>query len=127
MKIVTALDKNFEYKKCEELYLKNEKFMNNTCSFKSIVQNSHFYSFYSNKILLGCIYVTCENGKLFINGFSVRKNFKNNKNAINQVIKFYNCPIYAKTKNKTAIFLLKNCGFVLWKEQAEIKYLKKEN
>lgn len=113
MRILIQTDDDFNYRECEVLYNENCRFMHNSCSFKDIVYNSHFYSFYKNDILVGCVYVVNEDGKLFLNGFSKRKNHKFNIEAVKKVLSFYNCEIYAKTVNKTAKFLLKKCGFVL--------------
>ena len=127
MKIIIPSDKEFNYRECEKLYLTNEKFMGNHCDFMDIVYNSHFYSFYENKELVGCIYVVDENNKLYLNGFSVRKNHLFNIKAVSTVVSFYNCPIFAKTKNRTAEILLKKCGFTLIKTNLNgMKYLKKE-
>ena len=127
MKIVIPNDKNFDYKLCENLYNKISKFMGNDCCFKDLVDKTHFYSFYDEEKFAGCIYVVLENNKLFINGFSVRKNHKFNIEAVKRVLTFYNCDLYAKTKNKTAQFLLKKCGFTLIKTDSNgMKYYKKE-
>lgn len=129
MRIVTSIDSDFNFFECRNLYNINSEYMNNNCSFEDIVYNSHFYSFYEGKKLLGCIYIDKEeDGKLFLNGFSIRKNHKKNIEAINRVVKFYNCAIFAKTKNRTAEFLLKKCGFELFKtDENKIKYLKRRN
>ena len=127
MNIITSADSEFNYEECEALYNKLSEFMNNTCGFKDIVLNSHFYSFYEKERLLGCIYMNCENGDLFLNGFSVRKNHLKNMEAIKTVCSFYSCPVFAKTKNRTAEIVLKKCGFKLIKTDRNVKYLKKEN
>ena len=127
MKILTPLDKNFDYKICKKLYNKISKFMGNECSFDDLIQKTHFYSFYDGEKFAGCIYVVFEGGKLFLNGFSIRKNHKFNIGAVKKVLTFYNCDIYSKTKNKTAQFLLKKCGFELIKTDSDgMKYYKKE-
>ena len=127
MKILTPQDKNFDYKTCKKLYVKISKFMGNECSFDYLVKNTHFYSFYDNDKFAGCIYVVFEEDKLFLNGFSIRKNHQFNIEAVKKISSFYNCDIYSKTKNKTAQFLLKKCGFKFIKSYSNgIKYFKKE-
>lgn len=127
MRIVTPLDTDFNFEECEILYNKISPDMNNNCSFKDIIFNSHFFSFYEKNILLGCIYVTSEGGKLYLNGYSIRKNHKKNIKAIKKITAFYNCSIFAKTKNRTAEFLLKKCGFYhIETDNNGVKHYKKE-
>ena len=127
MKIFTPLDNEFDYKTCENLYNKISKFMGNKCCFKDLIDNTHFYSFYDGEKFSGCIYIVSEDEKLFLNGFSIRKNHQFNIKAVKKVLSFYNCDIYSKTKNKTARFLLKKCGFNFIKTDSNgIKYYKKE-
>lgn len=127
MKIVTPMDNDFDFEGCKALYDEYSKYMGNLCNFDEIVSNSHFYSFYEkNKRLLGCIYINSEGGKLFLSGFSVRKNHYKNIDAVKKVLTFYNCPMYAKTKNLSAVLLLKKCGFKIIKTDKNMKYLKKE-
>ena len=128
MRMVTSIDSDFNYQECETLYNNVKDQMDNHCEFKNIVENSHFYSFYNGNLLAGCIYISSEDGKLFLSGFSVRKNHLKNIKAIKRVISFYNCPIYAKTKHRNAEIVLKKCGFKLIKiDENKIKYLKKED
>ena len=128
MRILIPKDVNFNFRECESLYNKNSLFLGNSCNFKDLVYNSHFFAFYDEEKLVGCVYVTKEEDKLFLNGFSIRKNHKFNIEAVKKIVSFYTCPIYAKTKHKTAEFLLKKCGFSLIKTDSDgIKYLKKEN
>lgn len=127
MRIVTPLDKDFDFHECEKLYDEFSKYMGNLCSFGEIVSKSHFYSFYEeDKGLIGCIYISSEDNKLFLSGFSVRKNHKKNIEAVNKILTFYNCPMYAKTKNLSALIVLKKCGFEVIKTNNGMKYLKKE-
>lgn len=127
MRILTPLEEEFNYKECENLYNKIAHLMGNKCDFNDLVQKTHFYSFYDRKSFAGCIYIVSEDEKLFLNGFSVRKNHKFNIDAVKKVLTFYNCEIYSKTKNKTAQFLLRKCGFNLIKTDSDgMKYYKKE-
>ena len=127
MKIVTPLDKDFDFEECQNLYNEFSQYMGNLCNFDEIVLNSHFYSFYEEgKGLIGCIYINSEDNKLFLSGFSVRKNHLKNIEAIKKILTFYNCPLYAKTKNLAALIVLKKCGFEIIKTDNDMKYLKKE-
>ena len=127
MSILTPKNEKFDYKICEKLYNKISKFMGNECKFNDLIENTHFYSFYDSDKFAGCIYIVYEDEKLFLNGFSIRKNHKFNIAAVKKVLTFYNCDIYSKTKNKTAQFLLKKCGFELINIDSDgIKYYKKE-
>ena len=127
MKILIPFDKDFDFSACKNLYLKYEKFMGNNCNFEDLISNSHFYSFYKNDMLTGCIYVVKEDGNLYLNGFSIPKNHLFNIDAILKVCGFYNCTIFSKTKNKTAEILLRRCGFKEFKtDKNGFKYFKKE-
>lgn len=74
---------------------------------------NQIYCFYTDdkRTLLGVIFFTEQNKKLFINGFSVRKNLKNIITALNTVINAYKCDLYADTESKAAIRVLKMIGF----------------
>ena len=127
MRILTPQDKNFDYKICEKLYKKVAYLMGNKCDFSDLVSKTHFYSFYDGLKFLGCAYVVSEDIRRFLNGFSVRKNHEFNMDAVKKILSFYNCDIYSKTKNRTAQFLLKKCGFDLIMTDSDgMKYYKKE-
>ena len=87
---------------------------------------NQIYCFYTDdlSVLLGVIFFTEQDNKLFLSGFSVRKNLKNIIIALKIIINAYKCDIYSETKSKAAVRVLKMVGF----EQIGTNlYLRKEN
>ena len=64
------------------LYEQNQEKICDTNSFEFIRDNTLFYMFLSNNKLIGAIYYFMENGRLFLNGFSKRKNFEKNLKCV---------------------------------------------
>lgn len=81
--------------------------------FNWLVNNPNLFCFYDeiNGKLRGFITVQREDGELTLSGTSVRKNYKNNVDAVNSVCKVFNEDIYAYTPLKAAGLVLKKCGF----------------
>lgn len=91
-----------------------------------IVNNPHLYCFYDDNTgkLKGYATLQYEDGELTISGGSIRKNFLENLEALKMVLKAYNQTIYAYTKVKSAIFLLRKAGF---KKLYDDKYIYEVN
>ncbi len=101
----------FNYKQCKKLYKKNQKLIGDDQEFRDIVKNTFFYSFFDDDIFVGCIYCYYENDKLFLNGFANRHLHKQTLECLKMSLDWFNCDIYAKSKNKTSILCLLRCGF----------------
>lgn len=76
-----------------------------------IINNPHLYCFYDNNVLMGCIFFTQEDEKLFLHGFSKRKLYKDVLTAINIVCDSYKQDIFCRTDIKSAIYVLLKTGF----------------
>lgn len=129
IKIISQLNR-IERNEVEQLFYENRENLNITSSFENVIENSHFYSFYSEGKLTGCVYFFCdeeleylvrENFEikkggggllLFMNGFSKRKCHKENLLAIKKASDFYSQDIYSLTDKKSACFCLLRAGFL---------------
>ena len=69
-----------------------------------------FYDEKTNK-LRGVIYLEIRKGKIFLSGFSERKNYQNNIDAVIMVCEYLKQDIYSETPFKNAAIILKKCGF----------------
>lgn len=68
------------------------------------------FCFYDNN-LVAVIYLEQKGSKIYLNGFSKRKNYKNNIDAVNTICNHFNIDIYAETPFKHAGLVLRRCGF----------------
>lgn len=109
-------DKDFEYKKCEDLYKKSQEKIGDDQKFEAIIKNTYFYAFYLDKIFIGCIYCFYRDDKLFINAFSTRHHHKENIECVKKILTWFNCDIYAESVQKSAILCLLRAGFKKFKE-----------
>lgn len=76
-----------------------------------IINNPHIYCFYQDNVLMGCIFFTQEEEKLFIHGFSKPKLYKDVIDSIKIVCNHYKEDIYCRTRIKSAIYALLKAGF----------------
>ena len=60
---------------------------------------------------IGCIYYYEKEGKLFVNAFANRHTHEINIKCLKMSFDWFNCDIYAKSHQKTAIYCLYKCGF----------------
>lgn len=125
MEIITPLDNNFEYYKVKNLWNKCKDKLDDGGDFNKVIQNSHFFSFYSDNKLIGCICFYEKNDKLFLNGFSNRKMHQANLVCLKKALDFYNCDVYAECKEKPAILCLLKTGFKKIKDNL-YKYERKQ-
>lgn len=77
-----------------------------------LLNNPHTYCFYQDDDLLGAIFITEEDNKLWLSGFSKRKKYKEVQQAINIVFNHYKQDMYSRTNEKTAVYTLLQSGFV---------------
>lgn len=98
-------------------------------SFEYLVSSSHVYCTYKNNDLISVIYYFHDQhleegvrkkfcipegggGKLlFMNGFSKRKSFLENRFTVLQTAKYYKSNIYSCTNKRAAMYLLLSVGF----------------
>ncbi len=122
MKVIVPSDDEFDFYACRKMYLKNKKSIGDDASFNFIIQNTFFYSFYDNKTLVGCIYLYQKREKLFMNGFAKRGFHKFNLEAVQKILNWFSCDIYAESFKKTAILVLLRCGFKRIKNSLFVYY-----
>lgn len=81
--------------------------------FNWLVNNPNLFCFYdeNNGLLRGYITLQMEDGELTLSGASVRKNFKNNIDAVKKICNAFRCDIFAYTALKEACIVLKKSGF----------------
>nr|DAX84376.1 MAG TPA: acetyltransferase [Caudoviricetes sp.] len=83
--------------------------------FDWLINNPYLFCFYSEEQrgkLRGYITIQIEEGELTLSGASVRKNFKDNIDAIEAICEVVKQDIYAYTPLKEAALVLKKAGFV---------------
>ena len=97
---------------CKELY---EKVQNKICdsnTFEFICQNTFFFLFENNGILIGAIYYfTDSDGKLFLNGYAKRKMHNLCIECLRMSLKWFSGQIYAEAQNRASALCLIKCGF----------------
>lgn len=81
--------------------------------FDWLVKNPNLFCFYGEKDgkLRGFITVQNEDGELTLSGTSIRKNYKDNIDAVSVVCRAFKKDIYAYTSLKEAGLVLKKSGF----------------
>lgn len=113
LKILTPKDKDFfRYKnEVKKLYLENQDKINDDNTFDFICKETFFYLFLVDEKILGVIYFFQDDGKLYLNGFAVRKFLKEKLEALKLATTWFNCEIYAEAQNKASAYCLKKVGF----------------
>nr|DAL34555.1 MAG TPA_asm: hypothetical protein [Caudoviricetes sp.] len=81
--------------------------------FEWLVNNPNLFCFYDELkgFLRGFITVQVEDGELTLSGTSIRKNFKDNLEAVKTVCNSFKQDIYSYTRLKEASLVLKKSGF----------------
>lgn len=98
-------------KEIKLLYEKNQDKIADTNSFEFIRDNTFFYLFLLNKKPIGAIYYFKDDGKMFLNGFAIRKNLEANLACLKWSTTWFNCDIYAEAQNRASAYCLLRCGF----------------
>lgn len=111
IKVFIPKDLNFNYKECKKLYKKYKNKLEDERNFSDIVKNTWFFSFFNDNNFIGCIYFYRENDKLFVNAFAKRHTHLINLECFKMSFDWFNCDIYARSRQKTAILCLYKCGF----------------
>lgn len=81
--------------------------------FEWLVNNPNLFCFYDELkgFLRGFITVQMEDGELTLSGTSIRKNFKDNIEAVKTVCNSFKQDVYSYTRLKEASLVLKKSGF----------------
>ncbi len=81
--------------------------------FNFIINNPHLYCFYDENTdeLLGFIFITEKNKKLFLSGVSKPHIMPNINTAIITICNAYDKPMYSDTDLKHAVLVLRRAGF----------------
>lgn len=98
------------------LYEQNQEKICDANSFEFIRDKTLFYLFLLDNKPIGAIYYFKENDKLFLNGFSTRKNLEANLFCLKWSTTWFNCKIYAEAQNRASAYCLLKCGFSRVKE-----------
>ena len=97
---------------CRKLY---ESLQDKICdpnSFDFICKNTFFYLFEKGGILQGAIYYfTEDDGRLFVNAFSKRKNLELHLNCLKMSLEWFRGRVYAEAQNRASALCLFRCGF----------------
>lgn len=112
LSVRTPQDEHFNYSECEELFEQYHDILD-VDSFDTVVKTTHFFAFYdwSTVTLLGCIYLYKQHDKVYVTGFATRGHHLVNIDALNMVLNWYKCDIYAENVQKAARICLLKCGF----------------
>lgn len=116
MKVVIPSDTDFNYQECKKMYDKYKTVLNEDSTFDEVINNTFFYSFYDNNKLSLCVYFFLSRGKLWVNGYGIRKNHLFNKKCFKEALGWFNCDIWAQSIQKPAIFGIMSCGFKKYKD-----------
>lgn len=111
MEIFCQNHPDFNYKQAKEMYEKYVDLVEDNKDFDKVLKNTHFYSFFVDGKFIGCIYFYLIDGKVYVNAFADRKTHLINIECFKKALSFYNCDIYARSKQKTAIYCILKCGF----------------
>jgi len=111
IQVTIPKDKYFNYRECRELYKKLKGKIGDRRTFRELMQETFFYSFFDNQKFLGCIYFYEEDNKLYVNAFANRHTHLQNLKCFKMSLDWFNCDIYARSKHKTAILCLLKSGF----------------
>lgn len=111
MIVISAIDPHFNHKEAKELWEFHKEKLDDGGDFEKTLSSSHFFSFYEESNLIGCMCFYEKDDKLFFNGFSKRKTHLLNLECIEKALSFYNTDIYAESKERPAIFCLLKAGF----------------
>lgn len=117
MRVIIPLNKEFDFEECKIMYNFYQPLVKDEASFEEVIRDTLFYSIYDDGKLSLCVYFyDDDNGKLWVNGYGIRKNHLFNKKSFKQVLGWFNCDIWAESYQKPAIYGLLSCGFKKYKD-----------
>lgn len=113
LEVITPLEPDFLLYKnsVRNLYIQNQEKICDPNSFEFIINKTLFYLFVKNKRIIGAIYYFLDNEKLFLNGFSERKTFNENIEALKLSTTWFKSNIYAEAQNRASALCLLRAGF----------------
>ena len=126
MKILIPSNPNFNYFECKKMYEDNQHLIGDDVDFDNVILHTFFYSFIVDNKFIGCIYYYEQDDKLFVNVVANRKTHLINLECFKKSLGWWNCDIYARSHNKTAIYGMLKCGFKKIGENLYV-YRRKEN
>jgi len=112
----TPYSNNFDYYECKKMYEENQELVEDDATFDEVINNTLFFAFYDNDKLSLCIYFYPIKGKLWVNGYGVRKKHLFNKICFKTALTWFNCDIWAKSVQNPAIYGLLVSGFKNFKD-----------
>ena len=116
MRVVIPADSGFDYCECKKMYDFYRPILNEESTFDEVIKNTFFYAFYDNNKLSLCVYFFFLNGKLWVNGYGIRKNHLFNKKCFKEALSWFDCDIWAESTQRPAIFGILSCGFKKYKD-----------
>lgn len=111
MRVLIPSDKDFNYLQCKKLFEDNQHLIEDNEKFDDVIKNTFFYSFIVNGRHIGFIYYYEQDNKLYVNAVAYRKTHLINIECFKTSLTWWNCDIYARTHQKTAIYTILKCGF----------------
>lgn len=127
MRVSIPPDKDFNYLECKKMFELYKNILNEDASFDEILKNTLFYAFYDGSKLSLCVYFYSDKGKIWVNGYGIRKNHLFNQKCFNLVLSWFDCDIWAKSSQKPAIFGIMSCGFKKFKDDIYLYSKKNDN
>ena len=93
------------------LYEQSQEKICDSNPFNFVRDNTLFYLFVLDGVVLGAIYYFKYKNKLYLNGFSRRKSFLENIYCLYLSTTWFTCDIYAEAQNRASALCLLRCGF----------------
>lgn len=110
---------------CKNLYESLQEQICDKNSFEFICNNTFFYLFENDGILIGAIYYFLdEENKLFLNAFAKRKMHSLCLECLRMSLKWFKGSIYAEAQNRASALCLLRCGFVRYNKNVFVKISK---
>jgi len=111
MRVITPLNKDFDYETNKQLFDKANNTIGEKCTFDEVISKYQFFSYYKQDEYLGFIYFFYEDGKLFICSASVPKRYQDTYKCLLESLTYYSCDIYANTSQRHVKLILLRAGF----------------
>ena len=96
---------------CKALYESVQDKIGDKNSFDFICENTFFYLFETDGILIGAIYYFIKDEKMFLNGFAKRKMHKECRECLKMSLNWFRGSIYAEAQNRASALCLIRAGF----------------
>ena len=128
IKVFIPSDSGFKFfePECRALYQRLQGKICDSNSFDFIRDNTFFYLFTDDDLLIGAIYYFVDSdGKLFLNGFAKRKMFEQKLRCLKLSTQWFDCDIYAQAQNRASALCLIKCGFKLVNGVGSVYVLRK--